>query len=474
MAGMVLALVCVAQFVVVLDVTIVAVALPPIQRDLGFETTDLQWVVTAYTLVFAGFLLLAGRIADLYGRRRWFLVGLCVFSIASLLCGMATSAPVLIAARCVQGLGAAIVAPAALSILTVTFGDEHARRRAVGVWTAAAAGGGAAGWLLGGVLTQSLSWRAVFLVNVPVGLIGAALARVALRESRMTSADRSLDMAGALVVTLGLGLLVFGCTQVEQRGLDAPVTLAALIASIAMLWAFIHIEVRATDPLLPLDLIRTRAFARAAVVALVLTATTTPPLFVCLLYLQNVRGLSPTTTGFAFAPVNLAVIAGTLVGPRLAGRLGSRRAMAIGLAMIAAGTAIIAAVLDPAVHIVAALVAAFIVLGGGLGIASVASTAAGVTAAGEQRSGVASGVLNTAAQIGTVVGLAALVSLAAARTAELSATVPEPAALVAGYRWAAATAALLAAGSGGLVLRTGATAARPRQPGSRAAGDHSV
>jgi MFS family permease len=195
-----------------------------------------------------------------------------------------------------------------------------------------------------------------------------------------------------------------------------------------------------------------------------LTATTTPPLFVCLLYLQNVRGLSPTMTGLAFAPVNLAVIAGTLVGPRLAGRLGSRRTMAIGLVMIAAGTAVIAAVLDPAVHIVAVLVAAFVVLGGGLGVASVASTAAGVTAAGAQHSGIASGILNTAAQIGTVVGLAALVSIAAGRTAALGATVPEPAALVAGYRWAAATATLLAAGSGSLLLWTGTTAERFRPP----------
>jgi len=450
---MILALVCVAQFMVVLDVTIVAIALPPIQRDLGFAATDLQWVVAAYTLVFAGFLVLAGRVADIFGRRRWFQIGLCLFSVSSLLCGTATTAGLLVAARCAQGLGAAIVAPAALSILTATFTDEHARRRAVGVWTAAAAGGGAAGWLVGGLLTQSLGWRWVFLVNVPVGLIAAALTHSVLRESRSADADRRLDLAGAVAVTSGLALLVYGCTQIEQRGAAAPLPWLVLAAAGVVLWAFVRIEMRAANPLLPLALARTRPFASANVVALVLTATTTPPLFVCVLYLQQVVKLSPIVTGMAFAPVNLAVIAGSVAGPRVAARLGNRPAMAAGLAMVAVGAATIATVLGDGRLTVAALVGAYVVLGGGLGIASVASTTQGISAAGERHGGVASGILNTAAQVGTVVGLAVLVSVAAARTAALDATLPEAEALVAGYRWAAAGAALLAAATGVTLAR---------------------
>jgi MFS family permease len=368
--------------------------------------------------------------------------------------GVASSAPMLVAARCVQGLGSAVVAPAALSILTATFADEPARRRAVGVWTAAAAAGGAAGWLLGGLLTQSLGWRSVFLVNVPVGLLAAVVARFALRESRAATRARGLDVAGAAAVTLGLALLVFGCTQLEQRGAAAPATWAVLAASGIVLWAFIRIEARASNPLLPLDLARTPAFASANLVALVLTATTTPPLFVCVLYLHHMRDLSPTVTGLAFAPVNLAVIAGSVVGPRLVGWVGNRRAMAAGLLMVAVGGAAIGAILDVRGQALVALVAAFVVLGGGLGVASVASTAQGIAAAGDARAGVASGILNTAAQVGTAVGLAVLVSLAAARTDVLSTTSTQQEALVGGYRWAAAAAAMLAGGTGAALLRS--------------------
>jgi MFS family permease len=372
---------------------------------------------------------------------------------SSLLCGLATSASLLVAVRCLQGLGAAIVAPSALSILTATFVEERARRRAVGVWTAAAAGGGVAGWLLGGLLAQTLGWRWVFLVNVPVGLVAAVVARRVLHESRSKGHDRGLDLAGAAAVTVGLALLVFGCTQVEQSGVATPLPWALLGAAGLALWVFLRIEARAGNPLLPLDLARARAFATANAVALVLTATTTPPLFFCVLYLQQVRELSPTVTGAAFAPVNLAVIAGSAVGPRLAGRLGTRRTMAAGLGMVAAGAGTIAAVLGGSDHTMMVLVGAFVVLGAGLGATSVASTAQGITAAGEQRGGVASGLLNTSAQVGTVVGLAALVSLAAARADALGGTLPEPRALVAGYRWAAACAALLAASTGGALLR---------------------
>jgi MFS family permease len=359
----------------------------------------------------------------------------------------------LVAFRCLQGLGAAIVAPSALSLLTATFVEERARRRAVGVWTAAAAGGGAAGWLLGGLLTQTLGWRWVFLVNVPVGLVAALLVRRVLGESRSVGDDRGLDLAGAIAVTVGLALLVFGCTQIEQSGVAAPLPWAVLAAAGLVLWTFLHIEARAANPLLPPSLARAPAFVGANAVALVLTATTTPPLFLCVLYLQQVRELSPTVTAAAFAPVNLAVIVGSVVGPRLAGRFGTRRTMAAGLGTVAAGAGMIAAVLGGSGHVIAVLVGAFVVLGAGLGTASVASTAQGITAAGERRGGVASGLLNTSAQVGTVVGLAVLVSVAAARADALAGTLPEPRALVAGYRWGAAGAALLAAITGGALLR---------------------
>src|ERR671910_1765927 len=246
-----LGLLCVAQFVVVLDATIVAIALPEIQRDLGFSRAGLQWVISAYTLVFGGFLLLAGRAADLWGRRRMFMVGLVVFTGASLACGLAGSPPALILGRIAQGLGAAIVAPSALSSLTALFPEGDGRGRALGVWTAAAAGGGATGWLLGGLLAGSLGWEWVFFINLPVGLAGVALAPVLVSESRDQSAPPRLDVAGAVSVTAGLTLLVYGITRVEEAGLAAPVTLVSLAASGVLLALFLVGEGWGMDPPVP-------------------------------------------------------------------------------------------------------------------------------------------------------------------------------------------------------------------------------
>lgn len=243
MGALALALLCVAQFVVVLDVTIVAVALPSMQRDLGFSATGLQWVVTGYTLVFGGLLIVAGRAADLIGRRRAFSAGMLLFAAASLACGLAWTPAVLVTARAFQGLGAAIVAPAALSILTATHRQGPGRRRAVGVRTAAAAGGGATGWLLGGLLAQALGWEWVFLVNVPVGMLAAALAPAVLQESHGVG-RRQLDLAGASTVTAGLGLLVYGLTQAEQARFGAPGTWAPLAGGAGLLAAFLVIERR--------------------------------------------------------------------------------------------------------------------------------------------------------------------------------------------------------------------------------------
>jgi MFS family permease len=392
---MALALLCVAQFVVVLDVTIVAVALPTIGADLGMGAGRLEWIIAAYGLTFGGFLMLGGRAGDLYGRRRLFAGGLALFSAASLACGLATSAAMLIAARAAQGLGAAALAPAALAILTATVPAGPERDRAVALWTAAAAGGGALGWVLGGVLTGALGWRAVFLVNVPVGVVALVLVRTVLAESRDPGATRRLDVVGAVTLTLGLTALVHGLTA---RAI-APLALAAVALA-----AFAVLERRVHAPLIPPGALRSAPLLSAGAVSAIVTAATTPPLFLCLLYVAHELHRGPLATGLTFAPVNLAVIAGSWLGPRLLARTTPGAAMAAGLAAIAAGALALLGVSGQA-----SLLAPFVSMGLGIGVAATASTAAG-TAASADRQGLASGLLNAAAQIGTSVGLALLVS----------------------------------------------------------------
>ena len=442
---MALGLLCVAQFVMVLDATIVAVALPDIQRDLGFSQAGLQWVISAYTLVFGGFLLLAGRAADLWGRRRMFMVGLVVFTGASLACGLAASPSALVLGRIAQGLGAAIVAPSALSSLTALFPEGDGRGRALGVWTAAAAGGGATGWLLGGLLAGSLGWEWVFFINLPVGLAGVALAPVLVSESRDQGAPPRLDLAGAVSVTAGLTLLVYGITRVEEAGLTAPITLVSLASSVVLLALFVVVEGRVRHPLVPLGVFRSRVLLGANLVALVLTASTTPPMLLCTLYVQQVLGFPPAQAGLVFPPLNLAVIGGSLLGPRLAARLGPRTTMVCGLSAIAAGSATLLGVSSRTDGYLLHLIPAFVLMGAGLGCASVASTASGTAAADGGLQGLASGLLNSAAQIGTVLGLAILVPLSAARTQTLAETIPADAALVGGFKLAFLGAAVIAA-----------------------------
>jgi MFS family permease len=375
-----LALLCVAQFVVVLDVTIVAIALPAIRRDLGFEPADLQWVLSAYTLTFGGGLLLAGRVADLYGARRAFRSGLLVFAAASLACALAPTAAALIAARAVQGAGAALVAPSALALLVSTEPEGAARSRALAIWTAAAAGGGASGWVLGGLITSGPGWEWVFAVNVPIGLAGAALAGRVL-PSDDPRGEGGLDLPGALTFTLGLGAVLLGLS----RGWILPVA-----AGVLLLVLFTRIQRRSPNPLLPPGELRRPGLARGSLVALAITGTTSPAMFLAVLH-------EHTANGLIFAPLNVAVIAGSLASPKVP------RAMPAGLAGIAAGCALLA--------LEAPLLPALVVMGAGLGVASVASTRAGV---GDEAQGLASGVLNTAAQLGTAIGLAVIVAPAAA------------------------------------------------------------
>ncbi len=390
----VLLLLCVAQFVVVLDVTIVAVALPAIDDDLGFGWAGLQWVVTAYALAFGGLLVSAGRAADLFGRRRLFVAGLALFAAASAGCGLARAPETLVAMRALQGAGAALLAPAALALVTDAYPDGPRRRRALGVWTAAAAGGGAAGWVLGGVLTETLGWPAIFLLNVPVGIAGVALAPRVLpagEPARTGGALARLDVPGAVLITAALVALVLGLSQ-------ARLAVPALAVAALLFVAFRAVERRVAVPLVPPGTFGDRDFARAVLVALALTAATTSAMLLSVLRQQEDLGRSATETGLACLPFNAAVIAGSLLAGRL--RTPPRATMAAGLVTVAAG----------ALALFMATVAGYVLMGAGLGAASVASTAAGTAALGE-RAGLASGLLNAAAQIGPPLGLALLLGL---------------------------------------------------------------
>jgi EmrB/QacA subfamily drug resistance transporter len=438
--GAALVLLCVAQFVDVLDVNAVIVALHSIGQDLGFSQAGLQWVVSAYVLFFAGFLLLSGRVADLWGRRRTFVAGLAVFTAASLCCGLSVSPEMLVVSRAFQGLGAATTAPAALSIITTIFVEGRERDRAVAAWTAVAAGGGAAGLLLGGFITDALGWEWIFFVNVPVGASGIALSHVLLPESRDPAASRRLDLLGAGTVTSGLVLLVLGLTRTEEAGFGSPITLTTLGFAAALFGAFVFVERRAADPLVPLRLFRLRGLVGAALVAFALTAATAPVGVLITLYLQNTLGYSASFAGLAGLPFSLCVIAGSMLGGRISERIGGRVTMSSGLAVVAASALLTTGI--TAEGGLAYVLAGAALSGLGLGCASVASTARGTSAVEEGKRGLASGFMNTSAQVGTALGLAVLLTLAAARTAAQSDGAESAAeALVAGYRLAFLVAA---------------------------------
>ena len=444
-----LALLCVAQFVDVLDVNAVIVALPVVGRDLGFSQEDLQWVVTAYVLFFGGFLLLAGRLSDLYGRRRMFVVGLAVFTASSLACGFAGSPLALVAFRAVQGLGAAIVAPAALSIISTTFSGGRERNLAMGVWTAVAAGGGAAGLVLGGFITDSLGWAWIFFINVPIGVLGIALSFVLLGAGRGERAARRLDVWGAVTVTAGLFLLVYGFTRAEEAGFGSPLTLAAVALALVLLATFLFVERSVADPLVPLRVFRSPDLSGSALVAFANTATTSSVGVIAILYLQEVLAYSPTQAGLLGLPLSLSVVIGSFLGSRLTGSLGARRTMALGLLGICVATLLITGI--SAESGLPYVLSNAVLAGLGLGCSAVASTTRGTAAVGEEERGLASGVLNSSAQIGTALGLAALITVAAARTEALAGGgEATAAALVEGFRAAFYVATGLAA-AGALV-----------------------
>ena len=333
-----LTLACTAQFMVVLDVSIVNVALPAIRHSLGFSQPGLQWVLNAYTLTFAGFLLLGGRAADLFGRRRIFLLGLFVFTVASLLGGLARDQAMLIAARAAQGLGGAILSPATLTILTTTFTEPKTRARALGVWSAVAGAGGAAGALLGGILTDELSWRWILFINIPIGITAFLVARLFLSETRSPAAHRSLDLPGAVLVTGGLTALVYGLVRTTSVGWTSWQTIVALLLALLLIGAFLVQEGRiASAPLMPLRLFARRSLWSANLVMFMLAGAIFAMWFFVSLYLQLVLGYSALRTGFAFLPQTIAIVAGAQVSSRAVLKIGPRPLLLMGTLCSATG-----------------------------------------------------------------------------------------------------------------------------------------
>jgi EmrB/QacA subfamily drug resistance transporter len=411
----VLVIVALAQFMVVLDATVVNVALPSIQRGLHFSTDTLQWVVNAYTLTFGGFLLLGGRAADLIGRKRLFMLGVVVFSLASLLNGVATSAWMLVAGRALQGLGGALVSPAALSVLTTTFSEGAERTRALAVWSAVAVGGGAAGLLLGGILTDLLSWQWVFFVNVPVGAGALLLALRYVPESRSEGIGRGVDVGGAIAITAGLMVLVYALVNAQQAGWASGQTLGLAAISAALLATFVVLELRLRHPLIRLGIFRMRSLTGANLVMLLVAAGMFSMFFFASLYVQEVLGYSPLTAGLAFLPVTAGIIAGAGLSQQLIKRLGVRAVGIGGMALAALGLLLLSRV-PVAGSYAADLLPGLMTMAVGMGFTFVPITLIATTNVTPTDAGLASGLLNTSQQLGGALGLAVLATLASNAT----------------------------------------------------------
>ncbi len=407
-----------AQFMVVIDASITNVALPSIGQALDFSQESLSWVVNAYTLAFGGFLLLGGRLADYLGRRRMFIWGLVLFALASLVGGFAQSEGQLIAARAVQGLGAAIASPAALSIVTVTFAEGAERNKALGIWGAVAGAGGAAGVLLGGVLTEWLGWEWVLWVNVPIGLAAAFMAPRILVESKEDEEDGSFDIPGAIAVTAGLGLLVYGIVDAASAGWGSTTTITRLAISFALLAVFVVIELRSRSPLVPFSIFRLGTLRGANVAGLFIGMSLFSMFFFISLYLQQVLGFSALKTGLAYLPLALAIIFSAGAASALVTKLGFKPILAAGLGLVAVALLWFSQVSVGGSYLVNVL-APSIIAGVGLGMAFVPVTIAAVSGVEPHEAGLASGLINTNQQIGGALGLAILASLANSKTNDL-------------------------------------------------------
>lgn len=441
-------LLCVAQFVVVLDASIVNVALPSIGRALDFSQSNLPWVVNAYVLTFGGFLLLGGRMADLLGRRRVFMSGLVLFALASLAGGFAATEGQLIVARAVQGLGAALLSPAALSIVTTTFHDGAERNKALGVWGAVAGSGGAAGVLLGGVLTDTLGWEWVLWVNVPIGIAAAAIAPWLVKESRSETSTRSFDVAGAVTVTAGLSLLVYALVDATNAGWGSTQTIGLLAASAALIAAFVVVELRSAAPLVPFGIFRLRTLTGANVVGLLVGASLFSMFFFISLYMQEVLGYSPIKSGFSYLPLALTIIVSAGIASQLVTRVGFKPVLVAGLGFIAAGLLWFGQVSAGGSY-VGDILGPSLLAAVGLGFAFVPVTIAAVSGVSDREAGLASGLINTSQQIGGALGLAILATVANSRTHDVMASAGGrgselPRALTEGFQSAFMTGAGLA------------------------------
>jgi EmrB/QacA subfamily drug resistance transporter len=411
----VLVLVCMAQFMVILDATIVNVALPSIQSDLEMSEADLQWIVNAYTLTFGGFLLLGGRAGDLAGRKKVFLVGLVIFTVASLLNGLAPSSEVLIVFRGLQGLGAALIAPAALSIITATFAEGAERTKAMGVWAAIAVGGGAVGLVLGGILVEALSWPWIFFVNIPVGIAVFAASLRYVPESRDEHAHKSFDLAGAVTVTAGLVTLVYGIVKAQENGWTSLRTGGFFALAVLLLGAFLVIENRSAEPLVRLSIFRVRTVRAANVVMFLVASGLFAMFFFNTLFLQRVLGYSALEAGLAFLPFTAGIIIGAGLSQRFVPKFGAREVPLFGMVMAIVGLLLFVR-LEPGSSYVADFLPGVMLASIGMGLTFVPVTLIATSGVPTDDAGLASGLYNTSQQVGGALGLAVLSTFAVSQT----------------------------------------------------------
>lgn len=470
---MVLVVAALAQFMVILDVSIVNVALPSMRTSLGLSTSGLQWVVNAYALTFAGLLLLGGRAADFFGRKRVFVVGVVVFSLASLAGGFAQSEAWIVAARAVQGVGGAILAPSTLSLLTTTYTDPAERGKALGVWGAVGGAGGAMGGLVGGVLTQALDWRWVLFVNVPIGILLVVGALWALTESRgRVSSVKALDLPGSITVTLGLSAVVYAVVGAETHPWGSAATIVPLAVGVALLALFLAIEMRTAEPLVPLGIFRRRALSAANGVALAAGMGMFSFWFFMSLYLQRVHGLDALEAGLAFMPASLTLIAGSTLSTRLTRRVGPKPVLVAGPLLAAVGLVWMSGASADGSY-VAQLVLPALITGFGIGLTMVPLAAAATAGVPHEQAGLASGLINTSRQVGGAIGLAVLSTIAVSRTeAVAGGSGGQAAALAAGYdRGLLGAAVLVAVGAVvALAIPAQRRGPQPRHRRERAAG----
>jgi EmrB/QacA subfamily drug resistance transporter len=411
-ANALLVVVCLAQFMVILDVSIVNVALPSIQDGLGFSDTGLQWVVNAYTLTFAGFLMLGGRCSDLLGRRRVFLGGIALFGISSLICAVAQTQGMLLGARALQGIGAAVISPASLAIIASSFGEGAERNRALGLWSAMAGLGGTSGVLLGGALTQAFGWPAIFVINAPIAIAVVIAGRRLIAPDRALEAERDFDVAGAVTVTAGLTAIVYGVVRTDVLGWSSAGVLIPLALGLALLALFALIETRfARAPLMPVRIFRLPALRAANVVIALLGAALFAMWFFLSLFLQQVLGHSALETGLNFLPMTLTIVAAATLAPRFVARFGARAVLTAGMVLAATGLGILSAV-DPSTPYFEVVLPGGMIAAAGLGTSMVPATIAAVKGVAAAESGLASGMVNTSRLIGGALGLAALTTLA--------------------------------------------------------------